>query len=186
MTSRPVTALLLVDVINSFFRPGDPNYYPQADQVLEPIRQLLDKARASGTLVVHTAERHREGIYDFEWAKLPIHHIEGDDTIDFVEGFGPLSGEPVVHKRRYSAFYATDMALMLREQNVSRLVIVGVKTNCCIRATVQDAFAGGFEPVVVREATNSNRPHLEEASLEDIWRYFGQVVPLSEGLELLA
>ena len=49
----------------------------------------------------------------------------------------------------------------------------------------QDAFANGFEPVLVREATNSNRPHLADASLEDIDRYMGRVVGLAEGLEML-
>jgi ureidoacrylate peracid hydrolase len=65
-------------------------------------------------------------------------------------------------------------------------VVAGVKTNVCIRATVQDAFANGFEVVVPREATNSNRPHLAAASLEDIDRYFGRVVPLDEAVAALA
>jgi maleamate amidohydrolase len=50
---------------------------------------------------------------------------------------------------------------------------------------VQDAFANGFDAVVAREATNSNRPHLAEASLEDIQRYFGDVVPLERALKML-
>jgi nicotinamidase-related amidase len=65
------------------------------------------------------------------------------------------------------------------------VVIAGVKTNVCIRATAQDAFANGFDVVVPREATNSNRPHLAEASLEDIERYLGSVVPLDRALEML-
>jgi maleamate amidohydrolase len=51
---------------------------------------------------------------------------------------------------------------------------------------VQDAFANGFSVVVPREATNSNRPHLAAASLEDIERYFGDVAPLEAALEMLA
>jgi Isochorismatase family len=82
-------------------------------------------------------------------------------------------------------FFATDLALFLREQGVERVIIAGVKTNVCIRATVQDAFANGFDAVVPREATNSNRPHLAEASLEDIQRYFGEVVSLDRALEML-
>jgi maleamate amidohydrolase len=68
---------------------------------------------------------------------------------------------------------------------VQTLVIAGVKTNVCVRATVQDAFAAGYEVVVPREATNSNRPHLAAASLEDVQRYFGSVVSLAEALDLL-
>jgi len=92
----------------------------------------------------------------------------------------------VTPKRRYSAFFATDLALFLHEQKIQRVVIAGVKTNVCIRATAQDAFASGFDVVVPREATNSNRPHLAEASLEDIDRYIGKVVSLEAALAMLS
>lgn len=55
----------------------------------------------------------------------------------------------------------------------------------CVSATCQDGFAHGFEVVLPREATNSNRRHLEEASAEDISRYFGSVVSLTDTVRLL-
>ena len=181
------TALILVDVINSFFEPGHPNYYPGVEDVLPAMRALLDAARKSATLVVHVAEKHRPGFDDFEWRKLPVHHLADAHDAAFFAGFEPRGEhETTVFKRRFSAFFATDLALFLTEQKVTRVVIAGVKTNVCIRATAQDAFANGFEPVIAREATNSNRPHLAEASLEDIDRYMGRVVPLSEAIGMLS
>src|SRR5690606_21710053 len=101
----------------------------------------------------------------------------------FFDVFRPEGpNETTVYKRRFSAFFATDLALFLTEQGVRRVIIAGVKTNVCMRATAQDAFASGFEPVIAREATNSNRPHLAAASLEDIDRYMGRVVPLNEAI----
>ncbi|MVA56496.1 cysteine hydrolase family protein [Agrobacterium vitis] len=186
MTESPKTALIFVDVINSFFEPGHPNYYPAVEDVLEPMRELRKQAQASGAITVHAAERHRPDFDDFEWKKLPIHHLQDAHDADFFEDFRPDGkNETVVYKRRFSAFFATDLALFLTEQKVTRVIIAGVKTNVCIRATTQDAFANGFEPVIVREATNSNRSHLAEASLEDIERYMGRVVSLVEGLEML-
>lgn len=177
------TALVLVDVIASFFDDREPNFYPEALEVLEPIRELLHTARERGALVVHAVERHYPGLDDFEFGKLPRHHQIGDSDTEYVPGFEPHfeSGREVeVPKRRFSGFYATDLDLLLREQGIRRVVIVGVKTNVCIRATAQDAFAGGFEVWVPRETTNSNRPHLAEASLEDIERYMGRVPSLAE------
>ncbi|MEN1975993.1 cysteine hydrolase family protein [Cellulomonas sp. P4] len=184
---RPVTALVLVDVIASFFDPAQPNHYPGVEQVLAPMAALLARARERGSLVVHAVERHHPGLADFEFGKLPRHHQAGEPDAQYVPGFEPLPGgyEVEVTKRRFSAFYATDLDLLLREQGVRRVVIAGVKTNVCIRATAQDAFAGGFEPVVPREATSSNREHLAAASLEDIDRYMGRVVDLGTALELL-
>jgi maleamate amidohydrolase len=156
--------------------------------VLEPLRELLATARAADRLVVHAVERHRPGLVDFEHRKIPAHCEIGDDQSPYVRGFGPSGSRREIElpKRRYSAFHSTDLDLLLREQGVRTLVIAGVKTNVCVRATVQDAFAAGYEVVVPREATNSNRPHLAEASLEDIGRYFGSVVPLADALALLA
>jgi maleamate amidohydrolase len=184
--AQPKTALLLVDVTNSFFLTGMPNFYPASAEALKPLRALLARARSGGRIVVHAVEQHYPGFDDYEWRKLPRHHFIGDKDAEFFEGFEPEGTREIVcAKRRYSAFFATDLALFLREQGVERVVIAGVKTNVCIRATVQDAFANGFDAVVPREATNSNRPHLAEASLEDIQRYFGEVVPLERALEML-
>ena len=185
--TKPETALLLVDVTNSFFLEGMPNYYPGAAAALEPLRLLLAQARASGRIVTHAVEQHYPGFHDYEWKKLPRHHFIGDPDAAIFPGFEPKGWREVLFgKRRYSAFFATDLALFLHEQKVERLIIAGVKANVCIRASAQDAFAHGFEVVVPREATNSNRPHLAEASLEDIDRYIGSVVPLSRALEMLA
>jgi maleamate amidohydrolase len=151
------------------------------------LRTLLSAARANGAIVVHAVEKHRPEFHDFEWKKLPVHHLGEAHDADFFADFRPEGPrETIVYKRRFSAFFATDLALFLHEQGITRVVIAGVKTNVCIRATAQDAFANGFEPVIPREATNSNWPHLAEASLEDISRYMGQVVPLDEAIGMLA
>ena len=182
------TALLVTDMQNSFLRPDGENYYPNALDIVANCRGLLDAARDARAIIVHIADRHRDGFIDFEQKFLPPHCVSGDFNAEYFEGFGPsrAKNEIEVVKRRYSAFFATDLALFLTEQKIDRLLICGVKTNVCIRATVQDAFAHGFEVYVVRDATNSNRPHLATASLEDIERYFGKLVTTDEAMGLLA
>ena len=181
------TALVLVDVIASFFDEREANYYPEASAVLDPIATLLDTARERGTLVVHSVERHHPGLQDFEFRKLPRHHQAGASDAAYVPGFEPMATgrEVEVTKRRFSAFYATELDLLLREQGIRRVVVAGVKTNVCIRATATDAMAGGFDVWVPRETTNSNRPHLAEASLEDIERYIGCVPTFEEAVATL-
>jgi len=180
-------ALVVVDGINDFYDPQGANHYPEVASTVEPIRTLLARARERDAVTVHAVERHRPGLDDFEWRVLPEHSFEGSFASRIYEPFTPAERprELELHKRRFSAFFATDLALTLREQGVETVVLAGVKTNVCVRATAQDAFAHGFAVVVPREATNSNRPHLAEASLEDISRYIGRVVPLAKAVELL-
>jgi len=173
-------ALILVDVINDFFHPRGPNYHESYREILPNILSVLESAREHGVPVIHAMEGHRAGLDDFEWRKLPVHDIKGSFEAEPAEGVSIAPGEFVVRKRRYSAFFATDLDLMLRELRAELVVLVGVKTNVCVRATAQDAFAYGYRVWVVGEAVASNREHLHEASLEDIRRYFGDVVSVED------
>ncbi len=181
------TALIVVDMQNSFLHPDGENYYATASDIIERIETLIKTAADADTLIVHVADRHRAVFADFEDRRLPRHCITGGFNAEYFDGFGPtgLQNEIEIVKRRFSAFFATELALFLNEQDIKRVVLCGVKTNVCIRATAQDAFAHGFEVVVVSDATNSNRPHLAKASLEDIDRYLGAVKTTAEAVEML-
>lgn len=182
------TALIVIDMQNSFLHPDGENAYASARETIEPVLQLIRTAETSGSLIVHTADKHRAQFVDFEQKRLPRHCIDGGFDAAYFERFGPQgrSNEIEIVKRRYSAFFATELALFLTEQGIDRVVLCGVKTNVCVRATAQDAFAHGFEVIVVGEATNSNREHLAVASLEDIERYIGRVVDLETAMDMLA
>ena len=187
METASAAALLLIDLQNSFFHKDGENYYSESAAILPALRTLLQSARSANRPVIFVAERHRPGLDDFEQAKVPVHCVDGEFDSRLVDGFAPQgAAEFLLPKRRISAFQSTDLDLLLRELKVRTLVIGGVKTNVCVRATVQDAFSLGYRCHVVRDAVNSNRPHLAEASLEDIERYLGWVAPLEEGVRLLS
>ena len=76
--------------------------------------------------------------------------------------------------------------MILREADVKRLLIVGVKTHVCVRATVQDAFGYGYDANVVKDAVGSNHAHLHAASLEDIERYMGNSLTIEEAARMIA
>jgi nicotinamidase-related amidase len=182
------TALILVDVINDFFHPQGRNFKPEYEPTLKNIMLLLQTARLHGAVVVHAMESHHPAArqLDFEWKKLPPHCFAGDFDAEPVAGVNILPDrEYVVHKRRFSAFFETDLNLLLREAGIERIIIVGVKTHVCVRATAQDGFGYGYWVVLPLEAVNSNYKHLHEASLEDIQRYMGEVVPLETALAML-
>jgi len=183
------SALLLIDVQNAFFHPQGESFYPEAPQVLPALEALLQRAREQQRLVIHVADIHRAGHPDFESTRLPRHGQDDSFDARFYQGFGPrpdVPGEIVLHKRRFSAFFATDLDLLLREHGIRRLVVAGVKTNVCVRASVQDGFGLGYACLVVKDATNSNRAHLAAAALEDMGRYMGWTGSLAQALEVLA
>ena len=183
-------ALVLVDVQNAFFHPDGENFYPEAPGVVPQLAALLAAARRGGRLIVHVADVHRPGLADFESHKLPAHGQSDSFNAQYFAGFGPPPGgaarEIALIKRRFSAFFGTDLDLLLRENGVCRLVVAGVKTNVCVRATIQDGFGLGYYCLLVEDATNSNRAELAAASREDIRRYMGWLLPTAAACEELA
>lgn len=183
------TALVVVDAQNSFLHPDGGNYWDGAQSVVEPLQRLITSARANDVLIVHVADRHRTGVHDSEFDRLPRHCVRDEFDAEFFDGFGlqPDSSptEITVEKRRYSAFFGTDLSMVLHENNIDTIVLGGVKTNVCVRATATDAFGHGFTVQLVGDAVASNRPNLHEASLEDVDRYIGSVVTLDHGIEQL-
>ena len=80
---------------------------------------------------------------------MPEHCLEGSFDAEYAEGFGPISESGTLElgliKRRYSAFFSTDLNMILREHDIKFLYVAGVKTNVCVRATIQDAYGLGFQ-----------------------------------------
>ena len=91
----------------------------------------------------------------------------------------------VIRKRRYSGFFGTDLDLVLRQLEVKNLIIVGTKTNCCIRATVTDAFYLDYNPIVLSDCVATNSQVVNDVHLEDIRKYLGQVMTSQELFEKL-
>ncbi|MBL6856033.1 MAG: cysteine hydrolase [Rhodobacteraceae bacterium] len=180
------TALVVIDMQNSFLHKEGENYFQNSEKIIGNVSLLINRAEEKNSYIIHISDEHRLGFEDFEQRVLPVHCMSGSFNAQFFNNFGPngRAREIAITKRRYSAFFATDLALFLREQKIETIILCGVKTNLCVRATAQDAFAHGFKVITVSDATNSNREHLEKASLEDISRYFGTVVDTIDAMDL--
>ncbi len=92
-----------------------------------------------------------------------------------IDDLGAREDEIHVTKRRYSAFFGTDLDVTLKDMLVTQLVVIGVVTNICVRSTVHDGFFLGYEIVVPHDACAATGPREQESSLYDIATHFGVV-----------
>jgi nicotinamidase-related amidase len=88
----------------------------------------------------------------------------------------------VITKKRPSAFFDTDLAIVLRGLQIERLVVGGASTNWAVESTVRDGHSHDCQMVVVREAVATPFEDLHEPSLRSMATVFARVVPLSEVL----
>lgn len=113
--------------------------------------------------------------------------VEGSVYAEFMPGLEPDRGEPFILKKRYSAFYVTDLERILRTLGVDTLFIVGVNTNNCVLATSFDAHARDFRVILVEEACGSmNGQAYHQSGLLQIEAALGWVASLQEYQDVLA
>jgi ureidoacrylate peracid hydrolase len=177
-------AIVVVDMINEFCKPGGKMVLPGYEALVGPQKAIIDAARMVGVPVVWVHDAHRPGMRrEREWEKRTPHSLENTWATEIIEDLGARTDEIHVTKRRYSAFFQTDLDLTLKDMQVDQLVVFGVVTNICVRSTVHDAFFNGYEVVVPADACAATGLREQESSLYDIATHFGVV---SESARLVA
>lgn len=177
--SRP--ALLLVDFSAAYFTEGSPLYGGEgcASALASAIR-LLEIARATETPVIFTEVRYQKGGVDggvFFRKAPPLSCFErGNPLGDFVAGISPRSDEPVITKQYPSAFFGTSLAAMLTAARIDTVLLTGVTTSGCVRATCVDAMSNGFITLVVKDACGDRAPGPHEANLYDMNAKYADVI----------
>ena len=180
------TAVIVVDLIRDFTRPEGKVYYPETAAILPDVKRLLDHARKQDCLVVFMQHRYRAHKYDRNLEAMRPSCLEGTEGIEIDPSLGvDPKKDFVIPKRRYSAFFGTDLDLVLREHRIEHLIIVGAKTNNCINATALDAHNLAYDAHVVRECVATNNPDAQKVYLEDMDKYICDVDSLDDVLRKL-
>ncbi len=202
------TALLVIDMQRDFLLPGGfgeslGNDVSQLAGVVSALESVLPAARAAGMLVVHTREGHLPDMSDCPPAKLrrgkpscrigdpgPYGRIliRGEYGHDIIDSLAPLPGEPVIDKPGKGAFYATDLADVLHENGIQRLVVTGVTTEVCVHTTVREANDRGYDCLVLSDCVGSYFPEFQRVGLEMVAAQggiFGWVAPSAAFLSAL-
>jgi maleamate amidohydrolase len=182
-------ALLIIDVVRAYLDPASP-LYAGVEDMLASNERLLAAARAANMRVIFTnvvyAPDGADGGQFFRKVPALAAFRRGGPMGTFPDTLKPQDGESVISKQYPSAFFGTPLAPMLRALDIDTLLITGVSTSGCVRATALDALCHGFLPFVVREACGDRdaRPH--ESNLFDIQAKIGEVISEAMALDHIA
>jgi nicotinamidase-related amidase len=181
-------ALIVIDMQRDFLLPGGfgetlGNDVSQLAAVVPPLQRVLHAARAAGLLIIHTREGHLPDLSDLPEAKLkrgkPSQRIgdpgpygriliRGEYGQDIVDELAPLGDEIVIDKPGKGAFYATDLANVLRDNGITRLIVTGVTTEVCVHTTVREANDRGYDVLVLSDCVGSYFPEFQRVGVEMI------------------
>lgn len=133
------TAFLIIDIQNALY--SYPIIYPShGNLILDRIKSLLEKARATGTTVVYV---QHTGTDEYE---------KGTETWEICPEIQPMPGEPIVEKTSWDSFYKTNLHEILQDLGITKLVIAGMQTEFCLDTTCRRAFSMEYETVLVEDA----------------------------------
>jgi maleamate amidohydrolase len=174
-------AVLVVDMTKMMFAPESPLAPTGGGAgVFKACASLVDFGRRHEWPVVWTKRADRRlaaqrGVIDLKWSSRGL----GPDADDFVEPLAPLDDEIVIGKPRQSAFFETSLRSQLSWLGIDTVVVCGMSTSGCVRASVVDAFSSNFRVLVVEEAVGDRSPFSHAASLFDMNMKNASVIPFS-------
>ncbi|EJL33978.1 isochorismatase family protein [Novosphingobium sp. AP12] len=184
--SRP--ALILIDFCQAYFEPGNA-LYSEVDEALESALRVRAAARAAGVPVVLTnVVYHPSGIDGgrFYEKAMPLKNfLKGSPMGAFGPGLEPFDDELVVSKQYPSAFFGTSLASTLTASGIDSVILTGLTTSGCVRASCVDAMSHGFRTAVVAEACGDRHDAPHEANLFDMNAKYADVVGEAEVVAFL-
>ena len=179
------TAVVVVDMQTDFCHPDGALYAPASEAAIEPIAALVDQARTAGAEIVftrdvHPADQFEDAHYVDEVERWGEHVLEGSWGAELVADLDVESGDHVIEKHTYDAFYETDLESELRDRGIEDLLFVGTLVNVCVLRTAGSAALRDFRPVLVEDAVGYVDPdHREYATTHADW-VFGEVASREE------
>ncbi len=192
------TVLLVIDMQYDFVASGAPYESSAAREMIEPLNGLIGLCREKSVPVIFTVHSHRADGSDLGAVRY-LHPLtaagkamrEGTQGVELFPAVDAREGDFYVAKRRFSAFFATELDVLLRNLHAEVLIVAGVATNVCCESTVRDAFFRDYK-VIFLEDGNGTIPladagwgaytpdEVQRFTLTAISTFFGEVAPIAE------
>jgi maleamate amidohydrolase len=176
-------ALVLIDFAHAYF-DKDCDLYAGVEDALASALRVRAVAREVGVPIILTEVSYQKGGMNggrfFEKAKPLKAFVKGEKTAGFADGLVPFDDELVITKQYPSAFFGTSLASTLTAAGIDSVILTGLTTSGCVRASCVDSMSHGFTTSVVREACGDRHAAPHEANLFDMNAKYADVVSEDE------
>ncbi|MBR46014.1 MAG: isochorismatase [Rhodospirillaceae bacterium] len=194
------TALVVIDMQNTFLRPGAPVEVPKGRDIVAGINRLTARLREIGVPVIWVSHANSRDGDKSDWPSFFDVFVAADIREKTIDGLEPgADGQKIwaeldvaeadlqIFKNRYSALIQGSSSLenLLRERGIETILIAGTKTNVCCEATARDAMMLDFNTVMLSDCCAALSDDEHRASLETMIQQFADVMSADEALAAL-
>jgi nicotinamidase-related amidase len=160
-------AIIIVDMIKDNFPKKD--QFPvtkEARPIIPRINHLLAKGRERGMPVVFACDSFMPEDFIFR-GKMKQHALRGEIGSEVTELLNVQKGDVILPKRRFSAFFKTDLDQTLRTWGCDTVVVGGITTNVCVLMTAMEALCHDFKAILLEDCCAAHKREVHESTLEN-------------------
>lgn len=187
-------ALVMIDMQNGFIDSASPLCIPMAAATVPACAEVITLCRTSGVPVVFATRHYRADGSDVEKCRHDVWLRGGkplsEDCPDALSGAFPKeftrdARDYCIVKPRFSAFFHTELDLILRRLGVDTVILAGTTTPNCIRTSCYDALSLDYDVIVLSDCTSSVTEEVQRANLADMARIGARIMTADELKTLL-
>ncbi len=177
--NKTKSALLVIDMENGFVDADSPHCIAYAKDSVPACVDAVSTARRKGIPVFFVKRIYRRDGSDVELTRYRSWKeggramgpgSEGRASAEAAEGLKPQKGDYTIIKPRWSAFFGTELDLILRRLKIETVILTGTTTPNCIRTTCYDANSLDYNVVVLEDCCSSQTKEIQEMNIADMAR----------------
>jgi len=151
-------AVIVVDMLKDTFNgPPDHPIIKGFRATIPRIQFFLDEARKLDGLIVYACDSYFKEDFLFAKGTMHAHALRGTEGAEIIDELEVKPGDIVVPKRRFSAFFKTDLDITLRNYGVDTIAVTGLATEVCVLATAVDGLCNDFFSVIISDCCATRR-----------------------------
>ena len=158
-------AIIVVDMVKDNFREGSRLPVTQEGRAILPnLRRLLEEGRKRGFPIIFACDSYLKEDFIFK-GKMKPHSLRGTKGSEVADELGPEPLDTYLPKRRFSAFFKTDLDQTLRVYGVDTIVVTGLTVEFCVLTTAMDGLCHDFSVILLEDCTASSSKEKHRACL---------------------
>ena len=164
-------AVLVVDMLVGFLEAGHNLYCgDDARNIIPNVQRKIEEEQARGSRVFFICDTHDPD--DLEFQMFPVHCVRGTAESEVIPELSGYEGD-IIRKRRYSAFFETDLEELLAELKPEKVIICGVCTDICVMHTAADARNRDYPVEVATDCVATFDPEAHRYALQHMEKILG-------------
>ena len=158
-------AIIVVDMLKDNLKESPRNpFFQEGKSIIPNLQRLLEESRKKGFPIIFACDSFLEGDFIFK-GKMKIHSLRGTQGAEVIDELKPEPSDIILPKRRFSAFYKTDLDQTLRVFGVDTIIVTGITTEVCVLMTAMDGLCHDFLVILLEDCSTSRNKDFHQGCL---------------------